>query len=260
MKYLYRISLIFMILTIMSAIVLGGYFVYQTYGEKEESKKIQEQEAVLEAAAGGGTTDCDTEYIILEYHLDSGESQPYVESIPPKYIGKTKGELEEILIQEEKSPTLRERQKGLQSIRLSAFSRERVVIVKSYEAKQDINREDAKDTVSGQSVSGQDMAEDNRRYEAEGISYEDAFENDQEAMETMGSGNKRIEELQDTGNYYLMARDGNVCVYYEDMKTLYLATDILLDHLPDEVRQEVLDKKYIKNEEELYNFLESYSS
>ena len=44
------------------------------------------------------------------------------------------------------------------------------------------------------------------------------------------------------------------------MKTLYLSTGISLDQLPDQVRQEILDKKYIKNEEELYNFLESYSS
>ena len=44
------------------------------------------------------------------------------------------------------------------------------------------------------------------------------------------------------------------------MKTLFLSTNILLEHLPDEIKQEILDKKYIKNEEELYNFLESYSS
>lgn len=256
MKYLYRISLIFMILTIMSALVLGGYFLYQTNKIKEDNRKAPEKESAVEAAATGGTTDCDTEYIVLEYDVVSGNSTPYIERIPAKYIGKTKEEMESLLVEEEKAPTLRERQKGLVSIRLSAFSRERIVIVKSYEA---VSKESEK-TVSGQ----------NAYEEADGVEQDgtvDRFDSDEEneesqaqALAAMGSGNKRISELLETGSYYLMAREGYVCVYYEDLKTIYLVTDILIDHLPDQVRQEVLDKKYMKNEEELYNFLESYSS
>lgn len=256
MKYLYRISLIFMILTIMSALILGGYFFYQTSKGKEEGeRRAAEEKYALEASAAGGTTDCDTEYIVLEYDLISGNSTPYVERIPAKYIGKTKEEMEVLLSEEEKAPTLRERQKGLTSIRLSAFSGERIVVVKSYETVQ----EEKEKTVSGQEGYGEEEGDADR--EAMGLaSHEENEELQAQALETMGSGNKRISELIDTGSYYLLAREGYVCVYYEDMKTIYLATDIIIDHLPDQVRQEILDKKYMKNEEELYNFLESYSS
>ncbi len=256
MKYLYRISLIFMILTITSALVLGVYFFYQTNKAKEDDRETEKKDMTLETAVAGGTTDCDTEYIVLEYDLVSGNSVPYVERIPAKYIGKTKEEMETLLLEEEKAPTLREREKGLKSIRLSAFSRERIVVVKSYEPV----REEAEKTVSGQN--GYRAAdEEQEERDAMGMaSREEDEETKAQALETMGSGNKRISELIDTGAYYLMAREGFVCVYYEDLKTIYLTTEIPIDHLPDKVRQEILDKKYMKNEEELYNFLESYSS
>lgn len=258
MKYLYRISLIFMILTIMSALVLGSYFLYQTNKVKENRSEKREENYALEAAATGSATDCDTEYIVLEYNVITGESTPYVEVIPAKYIGKTKEELELLLSEEEKAPTLREKQKGLESIRLSAFSRDRIVVVKSYEAIQG----DGIKTVSGQDqYSKTDNTEQSGHREAtDFVGEEENEETEAQALETMGSGNKRISELLETGAYYLMAREGYVCVYYEDLKTIYLVTEIPIDHLPDKVRQEILDKKYMKNEEELYNFLESYSS
>jgi len=61
-------------------------------------------------------------------------------------------------------------------------------------------------------------------------------------------------------DFYLMVEDDYITVYRGDLKTVYLYTDIYMQHLPEELQQEILDKKYIANEEELYNFLESYSS
>lgn len=224
MKYLYRISLTFMILTILSATLLGGYYIYQMRPSKENDFPIGTD--AEETAMNPATTDCDTEYVVLEQNLNTGDSESTVQEIPAKYIGKTKEQLVSLLEQEEKAPSLRDRQKGIQSIRLSAFSNERVVVVKTYEIKEN---EEKVQTTDSKSVS------------------------DNKTAETIRSDNEN-------GNYYLMACDGHVCVYYSDMKTLYLVTGIMLDQLPDEVRQEVLDKKYVKNEEELYNFLESYSS
>lgn len=57
-----------------------------------------------------------------------------------------------------------------------------------------------------------------------------------------------------------MSCDGFVYVYCDNKETLFLATDILINHLPDETRQQILDGKFLKTEEEVYNFLESYSS
>lgn len=241
MKYLYRISLTFMTLTILSACLLGGFYFYQKWNL--DSKNSTVQEPVEETAAGAAKTDCDTEYVILEQNLNSGKSQSLVEEIPAKYIGKTKEELISLLSQEERAPALRDRQKGIQSIRLSAFSHDRVVVVKTYEIKERTDEDSQK--------------------EENDVTEEEIEEAEEETEETMQSPIEKIgeEEFEEnTGIYYLMACDGMVCVYHEDMKTLYLATGILLDQLPDDVRQEILDKKYIKNEEELYNFLESYSS
>lgn len=225
MKYLYRISLSFMILTILSALLLGFLYFYPQ-GNKGNSEKEEEKLQILETVTESDATDCDTEYVILELDVNTGENVSIVEPIPSKYIGKTKEELIRLLEEEERSPTLRERQKGLQSIRLSAFSDKRVVIVKTYgvlnEDVMTTSETDPEAFVSEETLSGQ-----------EGIG---------------------------TGSYYLMARDGMIWVFHEDMRTIYLTTGIFLDSLPDEVRQEILDKKYIKNEEELYNFLESYSS
>ena len=230
MKYLYRISLTFMILTILSAALLSGYYFYQQHNE---SKRKTSEEKVEETAVTNDQIDCDTEYVILEQDLNTGESESLVEEIPSKYIGRTKEQLISILEQEERSPSLRDRQKGIVSIRLSAFSNERVVVVKTYEIKENGTEEEE----TGKS----------------GTETEEVEETMQSDMETIGTENAE-------GVYYLMANGGVVYVYQGDMKTLYLATDITIDQLPDDVRQEILDKKYIKNEEELYNFLESYSS
>ena len=60
--------------------------------------------------------------------------------------------------------------------------------------------------------------------------------------------------------FFLVAEDNLVTVYMADKKTVYLCTNISMDSLPQEIQNEILDTKYIENEAELYNFLESYSS
>lgn len=61
-------------------------------------------------------------------------------------------------------------------------------------------------------------------------------------------------------DFYLMVEDDYITVYLGDLKTVYLYTDIYMNDLPDTLRQEILDRKHIADKEELYNFLESYSS
>lgn len=60
--------------------------------------------------------------------------------------------------------------------------------------------------------------------------------------------------------YYLVAENGMVTVYYIDKKTVYEYTDIQLNTLPQELQTEIESGKCIKDTEELYNFLENYSS
>ena len=60
--------------------------------------------------------------------------------------------------------------------------------------------------------------------------------------------------------YYLMVLDGKIVVMEEDKETIYLTTDIYADALSDSLKQELIFGKFIHNIEELYGFLESYTS
>jgi len=49
-------------------------------------------------------------------------------------------------------------------------------------------------------------------------------------------------------------------VYLEDKETVYMHTDILLENLPEAVQYQIMTYMYVKGEEDLYHFLETYSS
>lgn len=73
------------------------------------------------------------------------------------------------------------------------------------------------------------------------------------------SVNTEAEAVKDTG-YYLRILNGYVTVYLGDKQTIYEYTDITVDSLPENVAQEIRETKYIETAEELYGFLENYSS
>lgn len=60
--------------------------------------------------------------------------------------------------------------------------------------------------------------------------------------------------------YYLMVLDGKIVVMEEDRETVYLTTDIYAEALSDSLKQELILGKFINDIEELYGFLESYTS
>lgn len=60
--------------------------------------------------------------------------------------------------------------------------------------------------------------------------------------------------------YYLAIRQNKVVVYGADGKTIYMETDIPAQDLPADVLQELIQKRVVNTEEDLYDFLESYSS
>ncbi len=60
--------------------------------------------------------------------------------------------------------------------------------------------------------------------------------------------------------FYLMEVNGYVAVYLSDKETVYEYTNILVAELPYTLQNEIKNGKYIENLEELYGFLENYSS
>ena len=57
-----------------------------------------------------------------------------------------------------------------------------------------------------------------------------------------------------------MVEDGKIVVMEEDKRTVYLSTDIYADALSDSLKQELIQGKFIHSMDELYGFLESYTS
>lgn len=68
------------------------------------------------------------------------------------------------------------------------------------------------------------------------------------------------EQVFDSSGYYLQEVNGYVVVYLNDRKTVYDYTNILYSELPYILQEEIKNGKYIKNVDELYGFLENYTS
>lgn len=60
--------------------------------------------------------------------------------------------------------------------------------------------------------------------------------------------------------FFLINENHYVVVYDKSLSNVFMNTDILVENLPESLQKEILSMKYVENEKELYNFLESYSS
>lgn len=66
--------------------------------------------------------------------------------------------------------------------------------------------------------------------------------------------------IQKSCEYVIVAEDGYLSVYRADQKTKYMDTDISVKELNDDIKEEIRHGKKFENAEELYGFLENYSS
>lgn len=70
----------------------------------------------------------------------------------------------------------------------------------------------------------------------------------------------QVVHAENTDSFYLFEVNGYIVVYLSDKKTPYEYTDILYEELPDLLKAEIRNGKYIENKDELYGFLENYTS
>ena len=72
---------------------------------------------------------------------------------------------------------------------------------------------------------------------------------------------KKSYEKQEAANgFFLLNENHYVVVYDHELSGIYMNTNILVEELPEKLQNEIIHMKYIQDEGELYNFLESYSS
>ena len=71
---------------------------------------------------------------------------------------------------------------------------------------------------------------------------------------------KNYESSTRPEEFYLAVENNYVVVYEADKRTRFMSTGIPVQSLSDELVRELLNFKYVGSEEELYDFLESYSS
>lgn len=242
MKLFYRISIFCAFISLSCFLTWAITSRFYTSQNKELSQKDTNANQMITVTQAQSRTTCDTEYIKIEQNLNNDSYETLLEKIPDQYIDKTREQLIEILKNEEQSPVLSEREKGICHIQLSTFSPERIVVIRQYNLEYD-----NKDYQNYENdLEAKIVLDENSDFDEN---------NDNNTIDT----SYRTKEDKNEG-FYLVAYDDKVYVYQSDMKQVYLVTNISIHDLPEQVTQEILDKKYIKDEAELYNFLESYSS
>lgn len=149
MKLVRRISLFMIMAAVL--LVAGGYtalkaeqfFYPNRYPDKEniiqlDQQRVIEEEQVIEAAVEDiPVVTADTQYLIEEVDLTKGIINEKEESVPVKYIGLDREGMLAELASYDENPPLSELEQGFQTIELTAFSKDRIVICKYYKEKED---------------------------------------------------------------------------------------------------------------------------
>ena len=71
---------------------------------------------------------------------------------------------------------------------------------------------------------------------------------------------KSYEKQEVAKGFFLLNENHYVVVYDSELSGIYMNTNILVEELPEKLQNEIIHMKYIPDEGELFNFLESYSS
>ena len=172
---------------------------YESARSQSMEETAEEEQVIETAVAESAVVNADTLYLVEQVDLLKGTVTEQEEPVPVMYIGLNREELLEALASYDSNPPLSELQQGFETIELTSFSKDRVVVCKYYKEKEE-------------------------------------------------------------KGFYLMVADHFIVVYEEDGQSLYMNTDILLERLPDSLQREIMKGKHMESEEELYQFLESYSS
>lgn len=93
-----------------------------------------------------------------------------------------------------------------------------------------------------------------------GYGYQQRVKKIKESEETKQETIHTQAKAEKDEGFYLAELNGYLVVYREDKKTIYEYTNILVADLPENVQEEILEWKKMDSIQELYGFLENYSS
>lgn len=156
-----------------------------------------------DATAASAITDTvlpSTQYTLQTYDLKTGSTKEELLPTPSYLIGLTRDEVMQYLKEYLADLSLSEFENGLVSFELVSFSKDNIVLRKTYNT--------------------------------ESVQYK----------------------------YYLKAVDGYIVAYYGDKKTVYNYTGVAVENLPLQDRLRLENGVSVKDLDELYSILESYSS
>ena len=86
------------------------------------------------------------------------------------------------------------------------------------------------------------------------------------SLEVLSFSRKRVvvqmnyRYVQPSNGFFLAVYNNKIIVYLEDKETIFIETDIVLEQLPENIQQDIINMMWLDSEEDLYNFLETYSS
>ncbi len=104
---------------------------------REEIKEMPEEQIIEASVESKPQITADTLYLVEKVNLTDGTVEEQEEQIPVKYIGLNREELVSELALFDKNPPLTELEQGFETIELTAFSKDRVVICKYYKNEEE---------------------------------------------------------------------------------------------------------------------------
>lgn len=149
MEKRYKIGLFFVLVLISVLVVVLMWKRHTMDGFPKEDNFVEQKDQPSEMQDSGKTaeelyqvqkmnvlTTCDT--VCIYENIDKKDGSVFMEegTLPVKYIGLNRQELEKLLAQDSLAPTLEEKQKGFKSQHLELFSADKIKVLRIYDTTQ----------------------------------------------------------------------------------------------------------------------------
>lgn len=203
MKFWKKLGIVLACTFVLFGVYYGSYRFYQyKYGNKDKEKFAQQlSDKTLEVNSAEENIITQRTKLTIEYYdRITGMIEVEQTNMPVEYIGMSREELIDYLLDYAKDPNLEDIEAGFEKYQIMSFSSTKVVL------------------------------------------------------------RKILAPSKIAHKYYLVEEAGCVTVYYMDRKTVYEYSNIIVDLLPEDIRDKVKQGMYLTDEDALYDFLETYTS